>query len=241
MNVEYIIYIFIKERMSNDIYMILIIFAIVLSSLLNVLYNTYGYKAELEQYENFTNYSRNSESTNKINTSSFQEVTDDRPLIKYANLKKTANIDDISEFAYVSSYEFFSVSPNDIFQRISDDISEINIKISEEFVESPVYVIISRTPISSGSNSYKNDIIIGGDTSVTQLYIIYPKYWKKTSNSDENDSISDISKIYKQNGEKGVELFNKYLQNNITSNTNNFGCVLYKVNNHSKIFNYILS
>lgn len=215
--------------MTSDVSMILVIFGIVLSALMNVLFDTYGYKAKLEQFESFTNYSEDIKTIAETSAMKFKDVVDDRPLIKYAKLKSNIVIDDISEFAYMTSYEFFSVSPNDIYQRIADDLAETNMKITSEYIEDPVYVIIYRAPVSSDYN--ENGSIVGGHKSLTQLYVIYPQYWKKTS-----EDIEEISRISKQKNEEGIKSLEKYLKNNISSDSDNGGCTVYKVNKKNKMF-----
>jgi len=226
--------------MTSDIYMILVIFGIVLSALINVLFDTYGYKAKLEQFESFTNYSEDIKTVVENSAMKFKDDVDDRPLIKYAKLKSNTVIDDISEFAYMSSYDFFSVSPNDIYQRIAHDLAETNMKIRSEYIEDPVYVIIYRAPVSSDYN--QNDSIIGKHKSLTQLYVIYPQYWKKTSNNEEDagvtevTGVTDVTKISKQKNEEGVKSLEKYFKNNISSDSDNSGCTVYKVNKKNKMF-----
>jgi hypothetical protein len=196
---------------------------------MNVLFDTYGYKAKLEQFESFTNYSEDIKTIAETSAMKFKDVVDDRPLIKYAKMKSNLVIDDISEFAYMTSYEFFSVSPNDIYQRIASDLAETNIKITSEFIEDPVYVIIYRAPVSSDYN--ENGSIIGGHKSLTQLYVIYPQYWKKTS-----DDIGEISRISKQKNGEGIKSLEKYFKDNISSDSDNNGCTVYKVNKKNKMF-----
>jgi len=221
--------------MTSDIYMILVIFGIVLSALINVLFDTYGYKAKLEQFESFTNYSEDIKTVVETSAIKFKDVVDDRPLIKYAKLKSNTVIDDISEFAYMTSYDFFSVSPNDIFQRIVHDLAETNMKIRSEYIEDPVYVIIYRAPVSSDYN--ENGSIIGGHKSLTQLYVIYPQYWKKTSNDKEEvTEVTETARISKQKNEEGIKSLEKYFNNNISSDSDKNGCTVYKVNKKNKMF-----
>lgn len=211
--------------------MILVIFGIVLSALMNVLFDTYGYKAKLEQFESFTNYSEDIKTIVETSAMKFKDTTDDRPLIKYAKLKNNTVIDDISEFAYMNSFDFFSVSPNDIYQRIADDLAETNIKITSEYIEDPVYVIIYRAPVSSDYN--ENNSIIGGYKSVTQLYVIYPQYWKKAQDDQE---VSEVSRITKQKDGKGIKSLETYFKNNISSDSDKNGYTVYKVNKKNKMF-----
>lgn len=200
---------------------ILIICFILLVSTLIILYNTYNFKCSLETYHNYKkddnknieNFSLNNDKNNIID---FDELLIKKGYISY----DSDELFDKLNF-YISYIEFPYVSYENIIEKISEDIDKILIKINEDKLEGPIYVLKYNMP------------------DYVKIYILYTNYYKDFS-----------EKIIKKKDHKEYKYFQKLISKNILNNcTENDGqgfkskCIdtygygtVYLLNNKNKLF-----
>lgn len=221
--------------MSVNFYSILVILSVFIISLITILYNTYVFKRDIEdikQIETFTNATKKEllsvHPVTYPNPDDYKE-DDTQPLTKFRYIKKSAieNLEtDLSEMFYVSCIQFYSLSLNDIHQKIADDLNKTAIKTRGEFVLGPVYSIVYKT----NSDCYSDDLIdVGTNKQLTTIYILYPQYY-------------DVDgKILQYKNKTGSANFKKYFDQIIATNMSNDLAVIYKLNNKNKLFHNLAS
>lgn len=224
--------------MNKYTYIIFIILGLFITSLIIILYNTYIYKNELEAYHNFGTYDNklketfvNNDKSNYYNYNDYRDVKNDSPFLTYGCIKnnKSNNIlDDLRSLFYVSYYEFYSVSINDIIEKVMGDLDIIKRKINGQELIDPIYILVYQAPnlsfndelymarhdsVNNLKASYKQnkeDVKIGSQKLYTKLYIMYPYYYHDPNNSE-------IIKNYSNgNIEGGLNKFKEYFNNKIT-------------------------
>lgn len=233
----------------NNINSFYLIVSLIVFLLLIILYNTYLYKTKIGQnmQENFGNYDAELENINNTTLNAFKngldfasiennfynryemfDVKHVLPLFTLGCIKHSPSDDTIINFIeenfMVSTIEFYSVSMNDIYERIANDVEIQKTKMVDnlQFIDSPVYVIIYQAPyleVFGKEFKVKSDIItnmkpsieldqynvlIGEKNSFTKIHIVYTKYKMNTDNTKA---------IFTQGGD---ELFINYIKNKIT-------------------------
>lgn len=191
--------------MSNGNYRIFTILFVVLLAILLVLYYTYTYKTNIEFFENHM--------SSFVPKTSIKQGTKETPLIPIGFLKS----DDIQSFSsrmYVSNQTFASISTNDIYQKIIDDLNKTKININEEFITGPIFIIVCKEKYDATQVTHVT----------THLHIMYPSYKFK-----DDDSIKLIK--------NGNVVARSYFEDKISDIHSS--CVLYEVNKFHKLFNNI--
>jgi hypothetical protein len=216
--------------MSANFYLILVILSVFILSLITILYNTYIFKRDIEdvkQIETFANTAKNETlSTHQVTYPKSNDYKEDdtQPLVKFRYIKHSTieNLEtDLSEMFYVSCIQFYSISLNDIHQKIADDLNKTAIKTHGEFVSGPVYSIVSK----DNTDCYSDDLIdVGSNKQLTTVYVLYPQYY----NVD--------GKILQYKNKTGSANFKKYFDQKIATNMSNDLEVIYKLNNKNKLF-----
>ena len=218
---------------SSQIPIIIAIVSIVLFCVSVVFYNTVylkynteehftNYNTTLRQYENGKDFHTNQELKHFFNYNRYDDVKKLWPLNAYGCIK--TNLSDeiennIKHLFYISVSEFYSISINDIFQKIVEDLDNTKLKIQTEKIENPVYVIIYQAPFlrfnneeivarNDSINNFKpsfnqmiNDVTIGQKKLYTKIIVMYPKY---------KSHIENTSQISKYNDDTGFNEFKKY-------------------------------
>ena len=214
-------------------HIMLLILSILIICILVILYNTYflnsaskehftNYKTTFEQYEGGEDFHSNKDMNHFFNYNQYKDVKGLWPLNTYGCIKSN-NVgdveDDIKNMFYISVSEFYSLSVNDIFQKIAEDLDITKIKINTEKIENPVYVIVYQAPFlrfndeeivarNDSINNFKpsfnqkiNNVTIGEKKLYTKIIVMYPNYKSDTENS---------SRILKHNDNTGFKRFKQY-------------------------------
>jgi hypothetical protein len=205
-----------------------------------------NFRTTFEQYEKGEDFHANKDMKHFFNYNNYKDVKGLWPLNTYGCIKTNGveNVeDDIENMFYISVSEFYSLSVNDIFQKIAEDLDITKIKINTEMIENPVYVIVYQAPFlrfndeeivarNDSINNFKpsfnqkiNDVTIGEKKLYTKIIVMYPNYKSDTENS---------SRIIKQNGDTGFQKFKQYFNNSRISRdklcflkcngVNDYGC-----------------
>lgn len=172
------------------------------------------YNTTLENYKQGYDYNAITTDSTYYNYIHLTDVKDNYPMFTYGCVKQNAS--DITNLnLYMSSYEFYTLSINDIYQKIVEDLHQTLSKTQEQTLNGPIYVIIYQTPSLSYNNeayiarydvinnlkaSYdqqQNDVLIGSKQLYTRLLIMYPMY------------MADNSRVVK-NTANGVQEFKTY-------------------------------
>lgn len=220
--------------MTKDIYIYILIFGLLIVCLIIILYSTYIYKKNLESFENYSS-KQVSVSTKTTDQTTFAKTDTKNDILQILGYFQTQISDDtiqeLQNICYVSSFQYDSVSSNDLYQRITDDLNATSFQIKEEFIINPVYVIICKDHTIDTSP----DISIGITEIPTTVWLLYTAYY--VYDSDESLKLSKY-----KNGEgltKLKEVFNKNVILD-QKDSNKKSCNIYKINNKNKIFNNLL-
>ena len=225
--------------MSGNIYTIFAIFIILILSLGTILYNTHIFKQDIEGFQGFQGFNQiemfqniEHKSTHPViypQTDTYKE-DDSMPLKKYHYIKESAvhNLEhDLPELFFTTYLQFYSMSINDIHQKIADDLNKVALKSKGEFVEGPVYVIVCK----DNKDCYSDDLIdVGTKEKLTSIYILYPRYY-----SDDN------GKIIAYPNKKGMSEFKSYFDNIVTTDMLGNNAIVYQLNNKNKLFYNLMS
>jgi len=235
--------------MNDTIYMIITVSCLILFSFTSILYNTYTFKCNIEAYhnfkENFENpdtykdqvsalYNTTLEAYKKgasfhdkayrylYNFHEYNDIKNNESLLTYGCIKSDTSSDilaDLRSLFYVSYYEFYSVSVNDIIQKISEDLDKTIINSNEPELKDPIYVLIFQAPylvfnneqivarhdsVNNMKSSYiqnKNNKEVGQKQLFTKVYIMYPNYYHDADMLD---------KIHKYPDDSGINKFKDY-------------------------------
>lgn len=234
----------------NNINSFYLVVSLIVLLLLIILYNTYLYKTKIRQniQENFSNrYETEVENISNTTLNAFKngsnfastennfynqyqlfDVKHTLPFFTLGCIKHSPQDDTILNFIennfMVSTIEFYSVSINDIYERIANDleIQKTNMVDNAQSIDSPVYVIVYQAPyLEVLGKEYKvksnimanmkplieldlNNISIGERNSFTRIHIVYTKY---KMNTDHTKAIFT---------EGGDDLFINFIKNKIT-------------------------
>lgn len=232
---------------TNSFYLVV---SLLVFLLLIIIYNTYLYKIKIRQNikENFSNrYETEVDNISNTTLDAFKNGSDFAstennfynqyemfdvkhvlPFFTLGCIKHSPEDDTILNFIQnnfmVSTIEFYSVSINDIYERIANniEIQKTNMVDNSQFIDSPVYVIIYQAPyLEVLGKEFKvksnimvnmkplieldqNSISIGERNSFTRVHIIYTKY---KMNADNTKAIFT---------EGGDDLFINFIKNKIT-------------------------
>jgi len=220
--------------MTKDIYIYILIFGLLIVCLIIILYSTYIYKKNLESFENYSSkqVSVSTKTTDQTTFAKTDTKNDILQILGYFNTQISDDtIQELQNICYVSSFQYDSVSSNDLYQRITDDLNATSFQIKEEFIINPVYVIICKDHTIDTSP----DISIGITEIPTTVWLLYTAYY--VYDSDESLKLSKY-----KNGEgltKLKEVFNKNVILD-QKDSNKKSCNIYKINNKNKIFNNLL-
>lgn len=158
----------------------------------------------------------------------FKDVKDNLPLQTYGCIMSEDEIlEELQSKFYVSYYDFYSVSANDILEKISEDVERTVTKSNESALRDPIYVVIYQAPylefngeqiiarhdsinnLKASYEQYNEDKQIGQRQLYTKIYIIYANY--------HNDS--DIpQKIRKYPNDEGINQFKEIINPKLTRN-----------------------
>jgi hypothetical protein len=183
------------------------------------------YNTTLENYKSGVNF-HNSSRKYYYNYIELSDVKNNNPFFTYGCIKDSIKNDILSELQkkfYVSYYDFYSISVNDIMQKVANDIENTVIKMNGTQLKDPIYFLIFQAPYLQFNNenyiarhdsinnlkpSYDQDIEninIGEKPLFTKLIIMYPYYY-----NDPNDP----NKILPYADETGYQAFKDYFNNN---------------------------
>ena len=216
----------------------------------NEMYNT-----TLENYKAGVDF-HNNDKNNYYNYNDYRDVKNDSPFLTYGCIKnnKSNNIlEDLRSLFYVSYYEFYSVSINDIIEKVMGDLEIIKRKINGQELKDPIYILVYQAPnLSFNDESYmarhdsvnnlkasykqnKEGVKIGSQKLYTKLYIMYPYYYHDPNNSERIINYSANGKI-----DDGLNKFKEYFNNKITrdklcfiecNGVNDYACGCLNTNN----------
>lgn len=202
------------------------------------------YTTTLEAYKKGSFFDDENElnKQNYQNLLKYNDVDNNFPFTTYGCIQTSPGeniMDTLSKLFYVSYSEFYSLSINDIFDVIVNDLTRTMSKIKEEPIEDPVYVLIYQAPnlsfndenfaaridsvnnLKTSYNQNIDNVRIGYNPLYTKIYVIYPKYF-------ENNG-----KITNYNNEDGLNKFKNFFQSKMTRNklcfiecnaVNNYSC-----------------
>lgn len=201
--------------------------------LIIILYNTFSYKQNIESFENYSS-KKPTIPVVPVDTSISTSIINDtkEPLHMLGYLKKQLSDDvyeQIQNTCYVSSFQYDSVSVNDLYQNIENNLNITALQIRREFIENPVYVIICKDQ----QFDRPTEISIGSTLVPTKVLILYSSYYTL----DDDESLK-IAKYKKEEGIAKIKDFfskNAVLDKNIS--TDKKSCIIYELNNKNKIFN----
>ena len=218
----------------KDIHIYILICGIIILSLSISLYYTYNYKQNIESFENYSS----KQSTISVvpahdisKSISFVNSDTKEPLQELGYLKKHLSDDvyeKIQKMCYVSSFEYDSVSTNDLFQKIENDLNVTALQLRREFIENPVYIIICKDQ----QFDKQTEILIGTTQVPTKVLILYASYYVL------DDESLKLAQYQRGEGIASVkEFFNKnaVLDKNLSQGKKS--CIIYTLNNKNKIFN----
>lgn len=221
--------------MSSNVYIIIAIFSILILSLITILYNTYAFKKDIEgvrQIEMFQNMDFKPTHPVVYPQPDAYKEDDSQPLKKYRYIKRSAiqNLEnDLPELFYTTYTQFYSMSVNDIHQKIADDLNKMAMKTSEEFIQGPVYAIVNTDVTDIGKDIYSDDIVdVGTKEELTTIFIIYPRY-----HSDDNGKIIA--------NKQGMSQFKSYFDTIITTDLLGDLAIVYQLNKQNKLFHNLAS
>ena len=259
--------------MSPSTPIILAVGFIIVFCILVVFYNTYylkyiteehftNYNTTLRQYENGKDFHTNKDMKHFFNYNTYDDVKKLWPLNTYGCIKTNVNHDienEVKELFYVSVSEFYSISVNDIFQKIVEDLEKTRVKINTEKIENPVYVVIYQAPYlrfnneeivarNDSINNYKpsfnqniNNVKIGEKQLYTKIMMLYPNYKSHPENT---------SYITKYNDNTGFKHFKTYFNSLISrdklcflecNGVNDYNCGCINRKEHDKSVNFYQS
>lgn len=109
----------------------------------------------------------------------FKDTKNKHPLQFYGCINVVPLPNDIADTYYVTEQQFDSVSINNIYDKIVEDLFKTKLKISDELLKDPIYVVIYQDP-----DCY-DDVI------KTRLFIIYTGYDKHLVSLDNSATIID--------------------------------------------------
>lgn len=219
--------------MSGNIYIIIAIFCVLILSLVTILYNTYIFKKDIQgtqQIEMFQNMDfKPTHSVIHPKPDAYKD-DDTQPLKKYRYIKQSAieNLQhDLPELFYTTYLQFYSVSINDIHQKIADDINKVALKTRGQFIEGPVYTIVCK----DNKDCYSDDLIdVGTKQQLTTIYILYPRYYS-----------DDDGKIMTYANKQGMTQFKSYFDKIIASDMLGDLAIVYQLNKQNKLFHNLAS
>lgn len=185
--------------MKQSIYFLIFVISV---SILSIYFNTYKLKCNIE---NFIDYD------NSLQIKSNFEKEKDTPLIKISESNYSDSFLSRLNFM-ISKKQFYSISGNDIYQKIIEDLQECLQRICKEYIDGPVYILIYQDI----DNEPEKEKQIGINKLLTRLYILYPSY-----------QLYD-NKILKNN--KGILQFKKYFKSQVGEGS------VYSVNSNHKLF-----
>lgn len=153
-----------------------------------IAYNTYMIMYNMEQFTNSTmptiqcSRRRTKQVLPKyvprFHYEAFKDTKNKHPLQFYGCINVVQLPNDIADTYYVTEQQFDSVSINNIYDKIVEDLFKTKLKVTDELLKDPIYIVIYQDP-----NCYDDDVI------KTRLFIIYTGYDKhliSLNNSDIN-------------------------------------------------------
>lgn len=221
--------------MTKDTYIIILICGLLIVCLVIILYNTYIYKQNIELFDNYTSKlsSVAARENDQITVVNKENMKDALHMLGYLKTQITDDtFEEIQKICHISSFEYDSVSKNDLYQRIADNLNVTSLQIRDEFIENPVYVIICKDQ----STDTSSDVLIGTVQVSNKVLILHPSYY--VNDIDESLKLSKY-----KNGEgltklKGFFSKNVILEHNESKKCSDKNtCIIYKINHKSKIFN----
>lgn len=240
---------------SNVFYLILVLIIVIVI----LIYNTYTFKNRVKesfennQYDldlnNINNTTLNAFINGKdfisdpniiYNNYQYVDIQQKRPLLTFGCINTDPENNEFNNYLQenflTSSIEFYSLSINDIYERIVDDIRKVKqlyIK-NNQFIESPIYIIIYQAPYLNVYNREfqikgdifsnmkmsmtmtNDDILIGKKEIFTKIQIIYSKY--KLEKVEEDIITNGTIEYNVLNIPDGNVLFKNYIEDKITRN-----------------------
>lgn len=202
------------------------------------------YNTTLERYKLGADFSKNNGNADHYyNYFDLYDVNAGYPLFTYGCIKNALSdnvFEELSSLFYVSYKEFYSVSVNDIYQKIAVDLNDTIIRTSAQFIDGPIYVLIYQAPylqfggeqiiarhdtinnLKGGYMQNRTDVIVGQKQLYTKIFVMYPAYYVQNN------------KVIKYSDKKiGLSKFSTYFKNKLVRNklcfmecnaVNNYAC-----------------
>lgn len=181
---------------------------------INVMYNTTleNYKKGLDINDDYK-YKKNYQ-----NYIQYYDVKKDFPFITYGCIQSKPNeniYDNLKEKFHTNIHEFYSLSIDDIYQKIVYDLTITLQKTGKDVLDEPVYIIIYQAPNLYFNNeqvvarhdlsnnlktSYEqniDDVKIGFEKLFTKLIIIYPNYNNELKLYENEEGLNEFHKYFK--------------------------------------------
>ena len=140
----------------------------------------------------------------------FRDIKEKHPLKLYGGITKDMP-DLLCELnGYLSYQEFHSVSLNNIYEKIADDVAKLKARTKEIIVADPVFAII-----------YQEDacFMSDDDSRLTKLLMVYPRYGQDAKRNKD-----------------GIKKIKQYFAKNVTKNVKDAKCTVYLLNRNHKLF-----
>lgn len=182
------------------------------------------YNNSLENYKKGQDFNNYNVKINYNDNIRMYDVKKDFPLITYGCIQSKLSdnlFEDLKKYFYISSYEFYSLSIDDIYEKIISDLNSTIVKLKQDKLDEPVFIVIYQAPYLYFNNeqviarhdisnnlksSYEQDINnvkIGMKKLFTKLFIIYPKY---------------NIELKKYTNNEGIKKFHEYLKPKLSRN-----------------------
>lgn len=238
--------------MSKNIYVMLVICFVVIASFIIIVYNTHMLMKDVDEFTNcntgICNFRQvvkcqpkavEGESRHLNKFHNFNDIKEKHPLKLYGCVKVPFSDDllaKLEQICYISYQDFHSVSINNVYEMIADDVNKMKIRLKDELVLDPVYAII-----------YQDDDCMDQDDQhkFTKIIMVYPMY-QRHEGSEGSEGYPDgvdtgvcrIEKVRKSDEQNKQDAVRKYF--NRGNKTTGCKGIVYQLNKNHKMFYDVL-